>query len=323
MNPPSSPPSSSPSSATPVPSAAAAEDKGGANTILGPMRIPFLVLTPICVLVGAGTASYAGSSIDGVHLVLVFVGATAAHVAVNALNEYHDFLNGLDYKTNKTPFSGGSGALPDRPEKGHHGLFVGIAALTLTLGIGAFFVYLRGLLLVPIGVLGILIVLTYTPWLTKRPLLCLLAPGLGFGPAMVVGSHVALTGEYSWAALMASAVPFFLVSDLLLLNQFPDIEADRSVGRRHFPILLGPQKSAKLYALMLLGAYLSILLGYIFGVFPAYALMATATLILAVFTIRGVLRYSDRVDKLLPYLGMNVVLNLLTPLLVATGLFLA
>jgi len=34
-------------------------------------------------------------------------------------------------------------------------------------------------------------------------------------------------------------VPGLLVSDLLLLNQFPDVEADRTVGRKHLPILLG------------------------------------------------------------------------------------
>ena len=287
------------------------------------MRIPFLILTPVCVLVGAGTASYTGHSIDIVHLILVLLGATAAHVAVNALNEYHDFLSGLDYKTKKTPFSGGSGALPKLPEKGRHGLFVGVAALVVTLGIGGFFIFLRGFLLLPMGLLGILIVLTYTPWLTKRPILCLIAPGLGFGPAMVVGTHVALAGEYSWAALVASAVPFFLVSDLLLLNQFPDIEADRAVGRKHFPILLGPKTSAKIYAILLCGAYLAIVIGYLFGYLPIHSLIATFTLFLAFFTARGVLKSSHRIDELLPYMGMNVVLNLLTPLLVATGLFLA
>jgi len=43
---------------------------------------------------------------------------------------------------------------------------------------------------------------------------------------------------------MASLVPFFLVSDLLLLNQFPDAAADERVGRKHIPILIGRRASS-------------------------------------------------------------------------------
>ncbi|MDZ7699102.1 MAG: hypothetical protein U5R49_19945 [Deltaproteobacteria bacterium] len=46
---------------------------------------------------------------------------------------------------------------------------------------------------------------------------------------------------------MASLVPFFLVSNLLLLNQFSDVAADESVDRRHFPILIGNRASSFIY----------------------------------------------------------------------------
>jgi 1,4-dihydroxy-2-naphthoate octaprenyltransferase len=291
------------------------------NAVLGPMRVPFLLLTPVCVLLGAGAAVFAGFDISWAHLVLVLVGGTAAHVAVNALNEYHDFRSGLDFKTQKTPFSGGSGALPAAPEKGKNGLYVGLAGLLVTLAVGLYFLYLRGWTLLPIGALGVLMIVAYTPVLTKHPFLCLLAPGLGFGPAMVLGTHVALTGAYSWPAVAASAVPFFLVSDLLLLNQFPDVEPDQTVGRRHLPILWGRKAAAWLYASFLAGAYLSVLIGFVAGVLPAYALFALTTALLGVVTVRGVVRYADKLDRLVPYMGLNVVLNLTTPLLLATGLY--
>lgn len=50
---------------------------------------------------------------------------------------------------------------------------------------------------------------------------------------MVMGTHFALTGEYSATAGLASLVPFFLVSDLLLLNQFPDVEPIEPVQCAH------------------------------------------------------------------------------------------
>ena len=36
-----------------------------------------------------------------------------------------------------------------------------------------------------------------------------------------------------------SAIFRFLVNNLLLLNQFPDVQADQSIGRRHFPLVAG------------------------------------------------------------------------------------
>ena len=94
--------------------------------ILGPMRVPFLILTPMCVLVGVGTASWAGAALHPFYIILVMIGAVSAHISVNALNEYHDFRSGLDFRTEKTPFSGGSGTLPSNPEKAHVALLVGL-----------------------------------------------------------------------------------------------------------------------------------------------------------------------------------------------------
>ena len=149
----------------------------------------------------------------------------------------------------------------------------------------------------------------------------MIAPGLGFGTLMVMGTHFVLTGAYGWTAFVASLVPFFLVSDLLLLNQFPDVEADRSVGRRHYPIVIGRPASALIYGAFLLGAYLAIGLGVWLGYLPVPCLIGWATLALAVPAFRGAYRYAGDMPRLLPAMGFNVILNILTPLLVAIGLF--
>ena len=64
---------------------------------------------------------------------------------------------------------------------------------------------------------------------------------------MVVGTHIAVAGRYDTAAGIAALVPFFLVSALLLLNQFPDVEADREAGRRHLPIVWGRPRAAHVF----------------------------------------------------------------------------
>ena len=182
----------------------------------------------------------------------------AAHISVNAFNEYCDFRSGLDGRTVRTPFSGGSGSLPEKPGMARWALLTAGLTLAITAGIGVYFLLIRGLALLPVGCLGFVVIVAYTPWLTRRPILCLLAPGVGFGPLMVLGTQFALTGEYSWNGFVASLVPLFLVSNLLLLNQFPDVLADRSVGRRHVLILLGPRGGSLIYSLFLLLNYLAI-----------------------------------------------------------------
>ena len=87
------------------------------RVLFGIMRVPFLVLTPACVALGVASAVWTGARMNVGHLLLVLIGALSAHASVNALNEYSDFQSGLDFKTVRTPFSGGSGTLPLFPEK--------------------------------------------------------------------------------------------------------------------------------------------------------------------------------------------------------------
>lgn len=294
----------------------------GPQLILGPMRPPFLLLAVACVLLGIATAHYEVGGIAFLHLVLALVGGIAAHVAVNALNEYDDFRSGLDAKTERTPFSGGSGVLPANPEKARYGLVIALTAVAVTVAVGIYFLVVHGWMILPLGLLGLLVVVTYTRWLTHSPLLCLVAPGLGFA-LMSLGTHFVLTGTYSWTAATASLVPFFLVSDLLLLNQLPDVEADATVGRRHLMIIHGRRLGLKVYGVFLTAAYLSVVAGWAAGVLPVWSLLSLLTILIAVPTYRGSVAHAEDIPGLIPFLGRNVVLTLATPVLLAVGLFMA
>jgi len=289
-------------------------------------RPQFLLLTPVCVCVGVGTAAWVTGGLGALpwgYVILAFIGALCAHIATNVLNDYFDFTSGLDLKTKPTPFSGGSGILPQRLLTPRNVLIFGLTALGLTAAIGIFFWAVWGWAILPLGLLGIITIIAYTPWVTKRPFLCLIAPGLGFGPFMVMGTHFVLTGGYDGVSLLASLVPGLLVSNLLLLNQFPDVEADAAVKRRHIPIIMGRAASARLYAAMALATYLVIILAWIIGDAPATALIALFALPLALLTIKGVIQHADQIDQLVPYLGKNVMYTLATPLLLGIGFMIA
>lgn len=291
--------------------------------LLGPMKPPFLLLTPACVLLGWGTARWTCGPVNLLHLAVALVGALAAHISVNALNEYLDFRSGLDTRTQRTPFSGGSGTLPRWPEAAPQALVVGVVTLAIVGLIGLYFLWVHGLQLLPLGLFGMLVVAAYTPWVTYRPVWCLISPGLGFGPLMVMGTSFVLSGTYSWSAFVASLVPFFLVSDLLLLNQFPDVEADRSIGRKHFPLLIGRRASSLIYGAFLMLAYISLVIGVTLGCLPRAALLGLLTYGIAAGTFLGAFQCADEIPRLVPYMTLNVVITLATPVLMAIGLFLA
>ena len=289
--------------------------------ILGPMRVPFLILTPACVLLGIATAVHSGVQINPLQILLVLIGAVCTHISVNAFNEYDDFKSGLDSQTQRTPFSGGSGTLPANPGMAKSALITALVTLGIVAITGIYFSWVRGIALLPLGLLGMVVIVAYTPWLTRIPLLCLIAPGLGFGPLMVMGTHFALTGEYSLTAFLASLIPFFLVSNLLLLNQFPDVEADKTVGRRHYPIVLGRQISSYIFSTFLILTYVAIAVGVALTILPLGSLLGLLTLILAIPLLRGSISHANDIQLLVPLLGKNVMVNLLTPLLVAIGIF--
>jgi len=290
------------------------------KTWLMEIRAPFLLLTPVSVLVGASVAVYENYHINYFYPALAFVGALLSHIAVNVLNEYFDYKSGLDFKTVKTPFNGGSGVLPAGLLNPRHVYILGIACIAGIIAIGGYFIYVYGTMIIPIGVSGILMIYFYTTHLTRSPLLCAIAPGLGFGPLMIMGTYFVLTGTYSLAAGLASLAPAFLVSNLLLLNQFPDVEADASVNRRHFPIVVGRRISSLIYTQLVVAAYIALIVSVLLGYFHYMALLGLLTLPLGLMVMIGVRKYHDQIEKLVPVMGRNVILTLTLPLLMSIGM---
>lgn len=236
------------------------------------------------------------------------------------LNEYYDFKSGLDLETDKTAFSGGSGALPSHPEAAHTVLLLGIASLCITILIGFYLIAVRGSQILPIGLIGALLVVTYTQWVNRLSLLCLIAPGLGFGVLMVVGTHTVIAGAPSSLAWLISLIPFFLINNLLLLNQYPDIQADANNGRRTFPIVYGVRVSNLVYALFLISCFGLMITCIANGTLPRLSVIAICPIILALYALSGAIKHAGQIGRHPQYLAANVATALLTPLLLAIAI---
>lgn len=291
-----------------------------AQTVIQSMRGPFLVLAPVCVFLGMSTVIASQASVNMFALALAVIGAFLAHISVNMLNEYFDFKSGLDLETIRTPFSGGSGALPQNPEMVGAVLIGGVAASIGLFMIGGYFVWQQGAGIVPVGLAGLLLIATYTSWINKHPFLCLIAPGIGFGFLMVAGTQFVLQGYYAQQALIVAAVPFFLVNNLLLLNQYPDIEADKKAGRYHFPIAYGVKRSSQVYGLFASAATMTIVASVVTGHLPMLSLIALLPMPLAIFSLYGAVKHGEAIGSYPQYLGANVAATILTTLLLGVSL---
>lgn len=286
----------------------------------GIYRPSFLLLTPLVIMLGVFSLPYEDWSV--MDLTLVLLGGMAAHMSVNALNEIADFYSGLDFITQRTPFSGGSGTLVQNSSKLHQAWWLAALSLALTLAVGIYFVVLQGWALLPLGLLGLALVVFYTPWITRNRLLSGISAGLGFGPVMVLGTQLALSGHTTTAGWLISLVPFFLVNNLLLLNQFPDRDADAQKGRHNWVIDFGVAKAKKIYIFQGLMAFLVLALGIFTQVFHPRLAFGFIGILLLSKIIMG-LRHHHQAPELLPFLGMNVALSLTTPLLLNALLLLS
>ena len=283
-------------------------------------RPQFLLLSVVLAFLGTTMASYDGY-FNLRYALLAFIGLLLAHISVNVLNDYFDYRSGIDLEVQRTPFSGGSGILPAARMTPRQVFWLGMGAFILIIPIGVYFVIERGWQLLPLLLAGAICILAYTPLIlrTKSPEW---AAGLGLGTLPVLGTYFVQTASYTVPAIIASIPSGFLVYNLLLLNEFPDTEADKKAGRQTLPIAAGKRKASWVYSGVTIAIYLWIIASVVFGQMPVFSLIALATLPLAIRAIQGALK-SDDMSKLVPAMANNVLVVLVTQLLLGIGYILA
>ena len=284
------------------------------------IRAPFLPLSVVLAFLGTCIAWYNGAFHLG-YALLAFFGLLLAHISIDVLNEYFDYRSGIDLETQRTPFSGGSGALPSGLISPRQALWLGLVSFLLAVPIGIFFVIARGWLLLPLLLVAALCILLYTPVIlkTRWPEW---APGVGMGTLPVLGAYFVQTGDYALPAIIASIPSGILVHNLLLLNEFPDVEADSKAGRKTTPIVAGKAKASVFYSAMTVLVYLWIIGGVVAEQMPVFSLIALLTLPLAIKAIHGARKHQD-IAKLVSAMANNVLVVLLTQLLLGIGYILA
>jgi 1,4-dihydroxy-2-naphthoate polyprenyltransferase len=284
---------------------------------LGVARAPFLLLPVTLVAAGAAASAYTGAFGWGPTL-LALIGLVLLHAAVNALNEASDMASGIDLRTTRTPFSGGSGTLPaGRLSVRATRLFAYACAVVGGL-VGGWFALRLGPLFALLMAVGAAAVLFYSDVFARAGVGELMA-GLGLGALPVWGAAWVQGPPPGPAALWAGVPAFFMTFDLLLLNEFPDEEADRAGGRKNLVLLLGRKGAALVYAGAAALTPLAIVVAVTLRVFPLLALVAVVPSLLLLKPLAWALG-GTREPVPVPALAANVTWNLATNAVLALAL---
>jgi 1,4-dihydroxy-2-naphthoate polyprenyltransferase len=222
------------------------------------IRFRFLAASAIAVTSGlALTIWYQPQNLSLIYSALTYLGIFCLHSSVDLLNDYWDFKRGIDLRTKKTKFSGGTGVLPQGLLKPSHVYVAGILFLILGLVIGGIFVYFKGFVIAIILLFAALSIVLYSSKLVNWGLGELFVGAKG--SLIVVGTFYVQNTSITLESVILGFIIGLLSSLVLFINSMPDIVPDRQMGRKTLAIMF--EKRGNLFILtftigIIIGIYL-------------------------------------------------------------------
>lgn len=292
-------------------------------TLLWRMTRPaFLLLTMVGCVLGTATAAACGCGLDVPLAVGTTLLAVLAHALGNVLNDLHDARNGADAANagGIFPFTGGSRLIQNGLVSERQTADLVKALLLFLLPAGLLLAVRAGGGVIVLGLAGLLLA-----WAYSAPPLRLMSRGLGEATVALVWFLVVVGADYvqrqRFFLIPASAAAGWalMVAALLLINGFPDAEADARVGKRTLVVRLGATPAAALYTGLVLGAHAWLALSVWLLIPPQPALWGLLSLPLSLAATFWLWRHRHRPQHLKPALALTVAATLLHGLGMAWG----
>lgn len=272
-------------------------------------RPAFLIATLAACLLGLASAIHSGVSFQLSAATLTILLALSVHAGVNVINDYFDALSGTDALNTERlyPFTGGSRFIQNGILTTTQTAYYGYYLLTFAMLGGLFLTWLVGAGLFVIGAVGVLIGWAYSAAplrLNSRGLgeLCVLAGFLG----VVVGADFVQRQVFSFQPLIIGMPYALLVTNLLYINQFPDLKADAAAGKRHLVVKLPLKYAVLIYPLLAVLAGVWLLYFIAIGNLPVQALLAAIPLIFSVSAAWILRQCAITPAKLLPAIKLTL-----------------
>ena len=289
------------------------------------MRLPFLTATFVPLFVGAAVANFMGYDVSWSLLGLTILGGSFLHIGTNTANDYFDHTSGTDEANYNymVPYSGGSRSIQMGLISAKGMLTVSLVSFALSAVVGVPLILRAGINILWLGLIGFVSGFFYTapPFrFASRKGLGELLIGLNFGPLMVVGSALVQTQEVLPEALLAGIPIGLLVAAIVYMNEFPDHDGDKATGKDTLIVVFGQKKARMGYVLLVAGAFISIAILALIGIFPMLSLIALPAAYFGIKAIQTLYQYyNDRL--LLPANAGTINMHLVTGLLFCIGIW--
>ncbi|MFL5658825.1 MAG: 1,4-dihydroxy-2-naphthoate octaprenyltransferase [Ktedonobacteraceae bacterium] len=264
------------------------------------IRPGYLPLAIMPVLVGSTLAWTQGvsprtpfGSFHFFHFIAVLFAVVALQVGANLVNDYYDYIKGIDTSNPLGP----GGLIQQGLIRPTRVLNFGLILLALGSLMGALVALAGGLYVYLFGLIGLLCAYFYSA--TARSLSSLALGELisfcVFGPLLTLGAYMVQTGGFANRAALVSVLLYSLPLGLLAtavvhVNDMRDVESDVQARKRTLASVQGLRWGRVEYILLVVGAYAIIVaLGLPHGA-PHLVLITLWTLPILLVAITGVMR---------------------------------
>lgn len=277
------------------------------------------------VLIGSVLAWQQGTPFQWGLFALALVGALAAHLGANVVNDVFDFAAGTDQAAQElmpegTTITTGSQTIlrGQLSLRAYRGLAIALFALALVCGV--VLTFFRPWTLA-FGVLGFCLAFFYV----APPLrLAYIGRGLGeldilisFGILPLVGSYYIQTGHVTLNAVLASLPVGLYTTAVLYFHHFLHWRADKVVNKVTPVVALGERGARIVGAVLLSLIAITLLLDAVLQVFPWYSAIAALTVILVFSALR---QANGDLKGYISLMATNLNANLLAALVIVVAL---
>ena len=247
------------------------QNRSKSSLIMQAIR-PFSFTASVTTVLVAAVSAIALNAphVDWFLLPIVLFGAVLFHTSSNLISEYHDYK----YRVDRPDTFGSSRILVDNLMQPKQILLMGYLSLGLGLLLGSVLIYFRGLEILYYGIAGVIGAVFYTakPFRFKYNALGDILVFLMFGPILILGSYLGLTGHVNTELIWISVPIALLVVGILHANNTRDIKHDTEAKVNTFASVIGLKNSLIEYKFLVYGAYISAILLAVFKILDWYVL---------------------------------------------------
>jgi len=204
------------------------------------------------VMVGSALAIYHGIFFPAYSIVALLC-SILIQIGTNFTNDLYDYLKGTDTKERKGPLRVlASGLISVKEMK--WGIFLVFFTAFL---LGLYLVYSVGIMILWIGIFSIIAGLAYTagPFPLAYNGLGDLFVFIFFGIVGTVGTYYLHAQQFTSLAFLISLPVGALITNILIVNNYRDIEEDKTAGKNTLAVLLGREFSRYEYVFFILVSF--------------------------------------------------------------------